>query len=189
MNLFSYPKNHGMRWDYNNTKECIDMFDKNLTVNIIAEKMGRSEGSINALLERYLYKLYSQDKIPLDNLSKKFNLNIDEVKNICENAVKKNKLKQYKSTDNYNLSHIKEIIDVYNFIKNETTDTILMDSLKEKIMINVKEYIQSDHVTTNPQENQIVPLENMLQKPIKKIKMRIIKNKNGEIIRKEIIKQ
>jgi len=189
MNLFSYPKNHGMRWDYNNTKECIDMFDKNLTVNIIAEKMGRSEGSINALLERYLYKLYSQDKIPFDNLSKKFNLDIDEVKNICENAMKKNRSKQYKSNDNYNLSHIKEIIDVYNFIKNETTDTILMDSLKEKIMINVKEYIQSDHTTTNLPENKIVPLDDVSQKSIKKIKMRIIKNKNGDIIRKEIIKQ
>lgn len=222
-----YPKNHGSKWTKNQISECIQMFDSDCTLDNISNKMERTVTSIKALRSRYIKFINTTKDVSYEELSAKFGIDINKIKEICEmKSENKNTENNHTYNQTYNQPHnqtynqprqklefiepnelieekvtnqidkLNKLIEIYRFTKNEMKDDATANVLKKEITKEISIFVtnrsnQIDNknklkaIDTN--SNDEINFNHINQNDSVRIKYKIVKNKNGEIIRKEKI--
>jgi len=77
-----YPKNHGSKWTNEQITNCVNMFNNDSTLENIAETMGRTVSSIKSIQKKYIKFLNATKNISYEELSAKYNIELDKIKEI-----------------------------------------------------------------------------------------------------------
>lgn len=127
----NYPSNLGQRWTDEEEKILLEELDKNLDIELIAEKHNRTTGGINARRREIAYKLYSKN-ISIEEIINKTRLNRNEIYEIIKR--RNNRLNSKQETKKDNTQNIKEDLDLKNEMRemrNEINE--LKKTIKELI--------------------------------------------------------
>jgi len=91
-----YPINLGKKWEYIEEQTLLDELSRNMDIEFIAIRHGRTVGGINSRRREIAYKLYNQN-CPIEEIINKTKLTRDE---ILETIKKKNLTSNIKNTNN-----------------------------------------------------------------------------------------
>ena len=108
MNNYKNPINHNAKWTDDLDNEIIENINLNLTVSEIAERMGRSNGSISARIRRIAYNLHTKN-MSNDDICKKMKISTE---------------------------YLQEILDMYKTIKEKKTEKQVEKPIKRSIEKN-----------------------------------------------------
>ena len=150
--------------------------------------MDRTVSSIKALQKKYIKFINSTKNISYEELSKKFGIDIENIKEICETK------SEYIDQNNGKINDVDKInglIEMYKFTKDEIKDDVAANILKIEIINEINSFVINK--SNNNVKNKLKTIdvntndEKYLEEKKIKIKIRVIKDKEGNIIRKERI--